>query len=60
MRRGPIISPDISHGGRNNRCTIREEGGNRKMEATRGKAKRRTRKIKITHGTVLKKSGMKS
>lgn len=39
----------------------RREGGNRKMEATRGKAKRRTRKIKITHGTVLKKkSGMKS
>lgn len=58
--RGPIISPDVPHWGRNDRCTIREEAGNRKMEATRGKAKRRTREIKITYGTVLKKSGMKS
>lgn len=34
--------------------------GNRKMEATRGKAKRRTKKIKMTYGTILKKTGVKS
>lgn len=57
---GNIISPDVPHRRRNKRCTIREEGGNRRREATRGKAKRRTRKIKITYGAVVRKSGMKS
>lgn len=45
---GPISRSDIPLGDRNDRCTVREE---RAMEATRGRAKRRTRKIKVTYGT---------
>lgn len=57
----PIISPDVPHGGRKDAPLEKKEGGNRKTEATRGKAKRRTRKIKMIHGTGLKnKSGMTS
>lgn len=62
MRRGNPLSVRTSHTGAEmtDAPLERREGGNRKSEATRGKAKRRTMKIKMKHGTVWKQGGKKS